>query len=189
VIERVEICGNIASGKTTLASAFNNAGYSCIFENFSNIMCLDDFYKNPPEYAFETEMTFTLQHYYQLKKAGAPMVISDFSRITDYAFARTTLDNDELVIYEKMFEHLICKIGMPERIILLNTPTDELLKRLNERGRDNEKGISRNYLENVYDNILKTIQEKFSKVKISYLDTDAIQYQNYDLELLASLLS
>jgi deoxyadenosine/deoxycytidine kinase len=189
MIKRIEICGNIASGKTTLAKAFNNAGHDCIFENFSNVVYLDDFYKNPSEYAFETEIAFTLQHYYQLKKAEAPTVISDFSRITDYAFALTTLDTSEFAIYKKMFEHLIDKIGLPERIILLSTPTDELLKRLNERGRDNEKGISQDYLEKVYDNILKVIRDKFKPVKVVHFDTGKIQCQNYNLDLLISLLS
>jgi len=186
--KKIEICGNIASGKTTLAKTFSNAGHNCIFENFSNIAFLDDFYKNPSEYAFETEMAFTLQHYYQLKKADAPMVISDFSRITDYAFALTTLSANEFVIYENMFEHLLCKIGLPEHIILLNTPSDELLKRLYERGRDNEKGITQSYLEKLYDNILKVLQEKFKAVKIVHLDTGKIQHKDYSYELLTSLL-
>ena len=40
---RIEICGAIASGKTTLANAFLKAGYNIEFEEFSKISMLDVF--------------------------------------------------------------------------------------------------------------------------------------------------
>ncbi len=64
---RIEICGAIASGKT-LTNAFSKSGQDTEFEDFSRISMLDDFYSDPLSVSFETEVSFTLQHYYQIKK-------------------------------------------------------------------------------------------------------------------------
>lgn len=57
---RLEICGAIASGKTTLAGTFSKCGYAVEMEDFSRIAMLDDFYSNPLFVSFETELSFTL---------------------------------------------------------------------------------------------------------------------------------
>ena len=61
--DRIEIWGAIASGKTTLTQAFSKFGYSADLEDFTRISMLDDFYADPLSVSFETEISFTLQHY------------------------------------------------------------------------------------------------------------------------------
>lgn len=66
---RIEICGGIASGKTTLAKLLEENGIGkAIYENFEKNPFWEAFYKNPSKYAFETEIAFTLQHYHEIKK-------------------------------------------------------------------------------------------------------------------------
>ena len=185
---RIEICGNIASGKTTLAKAFNNAGYNCILEDFSKIAYLDDFYKNPAKYAFETEVAFTLQHYYQIKKQEGTSFISDFSLINDYAFALTTLTQEEFSIYEKIFGHLFFNVGAPGKVILLETSVDELQRRIIQRARDNEKSITAKYLNQIYVNIIETLESKFKSVKTIKINTENYVSQNYSKDFLLNLL-
>lgn len=83
IMNRIEICGNIASGKTTFATLSQAYGYNAILEDFKKIPYLEDFYFSPSEFAFETEISFTLQHYYQIKKASSNTFITDFSLIND----------------------------------------------------------------------------------------------------------
>lgn len=189
MVKRIEVCGNIASGKTTLVRAFENAGYACIFEDFSKIAYLDDFYKNPCEFAFETEIAFTLQHYHQIRKNVTESAIADFSLANDYAFALTTLSKEEFVVYEKMIEYIVNKVGIPEKIIFLDTSASELLNRIGARGRENEKSISIDYLNNVYGNTVKTLNKKFETAKIVRVNTEKIGIDEYSKDFLDKLLS
>src|SRR5207302_1694437 len=78
---RIEICGGIASGKTTFASLFEQQA-KIIYEDFQAVPFWQDFYAAPAEHAFETELSFLLQHYHQVKRAqskGQSLVVCDFS--------------------------------------------------------------------------------------------------------------
>ncbi len=116
--DRIEICGAIASGKTTLTQAFSKFGYSADLEDFTRISMLDDFYADPLSVSFETEISFTLQHYYQIKKAlqGREHVIFDFSSVDDYAFALAILNEKEMGIYNQVFDYIIERIGKPQKL-------------------------------------------------------------------------
>jgi deoxyadenosine/deoxycytidine kinase len=47
---RIEICGGIASGKTTLAVLMQRSGYSAVFENFTLNPFIENFYSDPVFY-------------------------------------------------------------------------------------------------------------------------------------------
>lgn len=189
-VNRIEICGNIASGKTTLAKAFSKElGYKALFEDFTSIPSLTDFYLNPNKYAFETESMFTLLHYYQLKKISGEFVVADFSLIDDYAFAITTLNKKEFDIYEKLFDHILEEIGLPLRVVMLNTDTNTLLKRIATRRRGNESPITSEYLASVQKNIERVIAGKFPDIQISSIDSAQIDITEYNSCLLKKLVN
>ena len=66
---RIEICGGIASGKTTLANLLARSNIDPILEDFQTNLFWRAFYADPAGTAFETEITFLLQHYHQIKTA------------------------------------------------------------------------------------------------------------------------
>lgn len=188
-INRVEICGNIASGKTTLAKAFNlQLGHAIILEEFESIQTLTDFYQNPNKFAFETEFLFTLLHYYQLKKSKDNQAVADFSLINDYAFALTTLSKKDFDIYEKLFDNILEKIGLPEQLILIKTNIDTLLYRIKSRNRNNELIISAKYLIAIQENIERSIKNKFSSVRVSTIDSNECNLKNYTHSFLKGLI-
>lgn len=187
-VDRIELCGNIASGKTTLATACGRLGRNIVLEDFSSVPFLEDFYSNPDEFAFETETAFTLLHYYQLKKLGGGFGISDFSLLDDYAFALTTLTESDFCIYEKLFDHLLVKIGLPQKIIRLDAPIGVLLNRINERGRTGERAISADYLVTVQKNINKAYPVKFAAVPVVKINTVDTKPSGYDADFIASIL-
>ena len=57
-MNRVEICGNIASGKTTLCQGLIGKGKNAVFEDFQKNPFFKDFYDDPVAYSFETETSF-----------------------------------------------------------------------------------------------------------------------------------
>src|SRR5688572_12438580 len=78
---RIEVSGGIAAGKTTLAKLMRDYGFNAVLENYRANPFIRSFYSNPTGYAFETEITFLLQHYSQIKtsSAGQQILICDYS--------------------------------------------------------------------------------------------------------------
>jgi deoxyadenosine/deoxycytidine kinase len=63
----IQICGRIASGKTTLAKLFRNKDIHLVLEDFQTNPFWKAFYDNPIQYAFEAKITFLFQDYHQIK--------------------------------------------------------------------------------------------------------------------------
>lgn len=186
---RIEICGAIAAGKTTLANAFTQLNYNILLEDFSKISMLDDFYSNPAAFSFETEISFTLQHYYQVKKVLDLNKISvcDFSSVGDYAFALVTLNDKEMQIYDQVFSYIQERLGKPQKLIWLSAPIDTLVSRINKRGRENEQGIDASYLSKFVDSLEKAIKKFYSDVPLININTKIITPVEYSGDFLKGL--
>lgn len=187
--DRIEICGAIASGKTTLTQAFSKFGYSADLEDFTRISMLDDFYADPLSVSFETEISFTLQHYYQIKKAlqGREHVIFDFSSVDDYAFALAILNEKEMGIYNQVFDYIIERIGKPQKLIRLCASTDELLLSIKNRGRQNEQGISSVSLLKFEESLGRAIERFYGNVPMVVVDTEEYSPLDYNQGFLEGL--
>jgi len=101
---------------------------------------LADFYAGRPGAAFQAQLFFTLSRHRQ----QAALRQSDlFSQVTvcDYLFDRDkihaylNLDDNELFIYQRLYELLAQDVAVPDLVIYLQTPTDVLRRRLRARAR------------------------------------------------------
>ncbi len=187
---RIEICGAIASGKTTLMKAFSSITNNLVFEDFSKVSFLDMFYKNPSQYAFETEIAFTLQHYFQLKQASFnnELCVADFSLVGDYAFAHANLSEHEFVIYKQIFNLIIDKIGKPQKLLFLKSSPQILSRRILERGRENEQNIPEDYLNKIEVSLIQAVQAVYPNVPVVFINTNEISFTNYSKEFLLKLI-
>jgi len=139
---RLEICGGIASGKTTLALALGETNMSCSLESFEANPFWSAFYNDPTANAFETEITFLLQHYHQIKHERCPhpsVLVCDYSLLLDRAYASTTLGVDELPAFVSVYSVVTKRLGPPDLIIHLRCDATEELSRIARRGREVER--------------------------------------------------
>lgn len=187
--DRLEICGAIASGKTTLVNAFSRFGYNTELEDFTKISMLDDFYSNPLTVSFETEISFTLQHYYQIKKAlwVCEHVVFDFSPVDDYAFALAILGEEEMKIYNQVFDYILKHIGKPQKLIRLSASVDELILRIKSRGRRNEQGIDKISLIKFEDCLNMAIERFYYDVPLTKIDTEQYSLSDYNKSFMLKL--
>ena len=97
MIRRIEICGAIASGKSTLARLLDLNGYTAIYERFEDNPFLKQFYQEAgQDTSFETEMVFVLLHYSQIKQMQTKdLIVSDYSMLQDYCYALQNLNESE----------------------------------------------------------------------------------------------
>lgn len=144
---RIEICGGIGSGKTTLAKLLGVNGYELIQENFRSNPFWEAFYQDPNSYQFETEVTFLLQHYHAVKTSAKNRnLVCEFSFIQDLAYAKLGLKTRRLKIFEEIFDEVISELLKPDLLICLDCEPTILLERIHARNRKEEQTISVDFL-------------------------------------------
>jgi deoxyguanosine kinase len=178
---RIEIIGNIASGKTTLANVLSGK-FQSILENFQENPFWESFYQAPDVYSFETEITFTLQHYHQIKEEITKQTsfVCDFSLTLDRSYADVTLHNKRLDIYKMLLEELVSEIGPPDVLIYLECRENELLERIRRRGRNTEKTISIDYLKSLSTSIHDNVARVGKSARVIRIDSAAIDFAHLE---------
>jgi deoxyadenosine/deoxycytidine kinase len=154
---RVEICGGIASGKTTLASALSELGCVAVLERFQDNPFFDKFYIDRDSYAFETEITFLLQHYSLMREASNDSIAAaDCSLALDLAYAEVTLEPADRTAFTSVLRRALEKIGSPTLIVRLDCDSSVQLARIRARARAGEEAIDVSYL-NAIDSALDDV--------------------------------
>jgi len=112
-------------GKTTFARLMSRIGLHPLFGNFRVNPFWRVFYSNPGKYIFETEVSFTLQHYHQIKKEAASdkINICHFSFLLDVAYAEVGLQGTQLNTYLTVYEEI--KRELPPPILLVHLECDD----------------------------------------------------------------
>jgi deoxyadenosine/deoxycytidine kinase len=162
-VVRIEMCGGIASGKTTLATVLQRSGFAATFENFEANPFWKVFYEDPVWHAFETELSFLIQHYHLMKIAQnrQGLFVCDFSLHQDRAYAAVTLEGRKLDAFAVVWDEIQRSLFPPALIIHLECQADVELERIRNRGRDEEKLITYEYL----DTLNKRIEEEICGIK------------------------
>jgi len=144
-------------GKTTLARRIaSSIGAGLLLEQPEDNPFLERFYRSPHQYALQTQLYFLFQRVKQLKELRqgdlfSPIKIADFMLEKDPLFARLTLDDDELYLYEQVYAQLAPEVPKPDLVVYLQAPTDVLVKRIRKRGILFERNMERDFLEQLTD--------------------------------------
>ncbi len=159
---RIEICGGIASGKTTLAKLLRTLGATPILENFAANPFWRAFCSEPAPNAFETELCFLLQHYHDIRTGSAPRPVCDFSLLLDVAYSRVTLDDRARACFDSVLEEARRRVGPPEFLIYLRCDPNVQLARIRSRCRVEEKPIGVDYLRSLNMAVDQVVSESSS---------------------------
>jgi deoxyadenosine/deoxycytidine kinase len=101
---------------------------------------LADFYSGRQGAAFQAQLFFTLARHRQqaaLRQNDlfSQLTICDYVFERDKVYAYLNLDDNELFIYQRLYELLVPDVPAPDLVIYLQTPTDLLRRRLRDRAR------------------------------------------------------
>ena len=132
--------GPVGVGKTTLAERLAaRLDARGVFDDRENPF-LVDFYAGRSGAAFQTQLFFTLARHRQLtglrqRELFNQTTICDYIFERDRFYAFVNLDDNELFIYQRLFELLTRDLPAPDVVIYLQTPTEALRRRLRDRER------------------------------------------------------
>ena len=167
--------GCIGAGKTTLTNYFSYE-LKCekILEAYEINPFLKDFYANS-NVTFETEITFLLIHYSQLKKVirecKGNFILSDFSIEKDLVYAQLNLNEKELEIFEQLYNYAISKVGVPYAVIYIDLSLNILRRRIFQRGRPYEINADPVYFKE-YNDKVKEYFRNYAHSKVFFFDVD-----------------
>jgi deoxyguanosine kinase len=153
----IAIEGPIGVGKTTLAHKIAQTfNYDVFLEQPTENPFLKSFYRNPKQSALATQLFFLFQRMQQIedlkqRSLFEPVRVADFLIQKDRLFAEVTLSEEEMGLYDKVYEHLTLDAPSPDLVIYLQAPVEVLLHRINKRGNPDEKFLTVDYLERLND--------------------------------------
>ena len=134
----IAIEGPIGVGKTSLAERLaTSLDAVTILEETENPF-LADFYAGRPGSALQAQLFYLLnRHRQQLSIRQGDLftqsTVSDYLFDKDKIFAYLNLDDNELFIYQRLYDLLMKDVSAPDLVIYLQAPTDVLARRLRDR--------------------------------------------------------
>ena len=127
-------------GKSALADRLGARLDATIVLDETDNPFLADFYAERPGAAFQAQLFFTLARHRQqmsLRQSDlfSQLTICDYLFERDKVYAYLNLDDNELFIYQRLYELLVPDLATPDLVVYLQAPTDVLRRRLRDRGR------------------------------------------------------
>lgn len=146
---RIEVCGAMASGKTTLVRALQDKGFIPLYERFEENPFFGDGVNNGVSSAFEVEIVFLLLHANLIRQhpTCSSLSISDFSLYQDWCYASINLEPRELQIFRHVYRYYESCIAQADLLIYLQCSVEILRQRIVKRARKMEQDVSAEYLQ------------------------------------------
>ena len=144
--------GPIGAGKTSLARLLaEKSGSTALLEDPGANPFLPGFYADPARYALSAQLFFLFQRIQQIRDLSQAdlfrrATVSDFMLDKDPLFARLTLNDDELRLYQQIYAQMKPQAAVPDLVIYLQASIETLIERVKRRAVNYERTISEDYL-------------------------------------------
>ncbi len=147
--------GPLGVGKTTLVKLLAETFEAkTVLERAGENPFLEKFYQDRSKYAFQTQIFYLLTRYQQQQEIlqgdlFRQNIICDYLFAKDRIFACLNLSEDEMVLYDWIYQLLDQRVVKPDLVIYLQAPVSVLTKRIRKRALWYEKNIEEEYLKKV----------------------------------------
>lgn len=185
---RIELCGGIGSGKSTVAKAVAAAwSLPLVSESYANVPFWEKYYREPHEYELEKNVSFLLAYGDSIRsglsaaKPQAPVVF-DFALFQVLGYSDLSASREDRWAVEVLYQRLVERLGTPSLIIHVRCPVDVQLERIQRRGRPVELGIESSFLAALNSRIADRVCGFAGKVPVIEVDSQAANFIIYPNE-------
>jgi deoxyguanosine kinase len=182
----IAIEGPIGVGKTALAERLAaRLDATTVLEESDNPF-LADFYNARPGSALQAQLFYLLsRHRQQLALRQGDLfsqsTVADYLFDKDKIFAYLNLDDNELFIYQRLYDLLAKDVPSPDLVIYLQAPTDVLVRRLRDRAREMESESL-----DPDDDYVREVNEAYQHFFFHYTATPLLVVETSQLDLAGS---
>lgn len=184
----IAIEGVIGAGKTSLAHLLEQRmGGRIVLEEFEENPFLEDFYRDPEHYAFQTQIFFLLSRYRQQEQIMQydlfeRRIIADYMFVKDRIFATLNLNEKEMTLYNMLARILEKRIIKPDLAIYLKASTKKIMHNIRKRGRSYEKQIKEDYIE-ALNNLYEEFFWNYSATPLLIINSENLDFVNNENHL------
>ena len=178
--------GPIGAGKTSLARRLSERlEAQALFEQPELNPYLGRFYQDPERWAMSTQLHFLFQRIDQLAAltdsfASHERIVSDFVLDKDPLFAALNLADDELSLYQRVFDNMKPPAPpQPDLVIYLQAKPETLIERVRRRGMDAERRITELYLERVAERYARFFYQ-YEAAPLFIVDAEVLNPVDHD---------
>lgn len=176
----IAIEGVIGAGKTSLAKLIaEKVDGKILLEQSESNPYLEDFYRDPQRYAFQTQLFFLVSRYRQLLNLPQQdlfhsYLIADYIFAKDKIFAFLNLEKRDLVLYERVATLMAQELPKPDLVIYLQSNSDRLITNIKKRNKKYEKHMASDYI--------KRLNEAYNDFFFRYTETPLLVINTSEID-------
>ena len=181
----IGIAGNIGCGKTTLTRMLSeHYGWTPKYESVTYNPYLEDYYKDIERWSYNLETYFLAQRFQDLLEIAKSddVIIQDRTILEGVHIfvannkAMGNLSDRDFDTYMHLFNLMMSMVKEPDLLIYLKSSVPHLVSQIQKRGREYEKSISIEYLNNLNERYNEWIDKSPGKVLV--IEADDMDFEN-----------
>ena len=181
----IGIAGNIGCGKTTLTRMLSqHYGWTPKYESVTYNPYLEDYYKDIERWSYILETYFLAQRFQDLLdiSKSEEVIIQDRTILEGVHIfvannkAMGNLSDRDYDTYMQLFNLMMSMVREPDLLIYLKSSVPHLVSQIQKRGREYEKSISIEYLNNLNERYDEWIENYKGKVLV--IEADNLDFEN-----------
>ncbi|MGD0337431.1 MAG: deoxynucleoside kinase [Bacteroidota bacterium] len=180
------IAGNIGSGKSSLTQLLGKEfGWTPYYESVDDNPYLKDFYADMKRWSFHIQIYFLSKRFIHQKNflSKEESIIQDRSIYEDAEiFARNLynigmMEERDFRNYCELFAAMTSYLQPPDFLIYLRSSVPELQRKISQRGREFEKGITAEYLGQL-NSLYESWIRRYTAGKLLIFEADILDFIN-----------